>query len=456
MINIKKITISLAVATALSFSGCGSSSSDDTSPEIENNDVTVERGATYDANVTDANGQVGEQKNGENVYTFATTPKYPISVNGGWIDVDGDGELTTEDVELKMTMKSYSKTVTPVTTYISDANQTVRENKLKALATLADTSETELLKVASEADTKAILVINAVYQEMKDQNTTNVATNTIQTTLSTLENVDLTGITSAKDIAKKIEAQTMSNLITKGKIAKLTMNEMDEIQKFKVFGITWKNRKKGKTSAKRSYQGNTVKIINDEIVMTANQRTGNWSSRAELRAKLEKPITEYTATIKLDSMADNYGKAEINAYFKSINPSDGGWKQLQTSMSIRGNKLSVGAFWESDSVSYQEIEWKKIAGTDKASPMEFKDAILKCKVSIIDTGVKFEITNLNNNKVYPATTIDLSSEQIWTDSEKKFQQLITRSVFDDRTDKTADGYTDYSKTVMKLIDLDTK
>ena len=35
-------------------------------------------------------GKIAQQKAGENVYTFIGTPDYPITVTGGWIDVDGD------------------------------------------------------------------------------------------------------------------------------------------------------------------------------------------------------------------------------------------------------------------------------------------------------------------------------------------------------------------------------
>lgn len=457
MIKIKTLGISLAVATTLSFSGCGSS--DSTNPPAEeevSNDVTVERGATYDANVTDANGQVGEQKNGQNIYTFATTPKFPITVKGGWIDVNGDGELDTNDTMLSTTMTSYSNNVTPITTYISDSNESTRNTKLQALANITGVATTELKKVASKANTNAILTINALYQEMIDQNTTNVNINNVQTTLSVLQNdVDLTGLTDPKLIAQKIEKKTMSNLLTKGKISALSMNDLDEIQKFKVFGIIWKNRKNESIGAKRSYSGNTVKVVNNEIVMTSKKRAGNWSSRAELRAKLNTAITSYTAKVNIEQMASYYGKTQINAYFPTIDGQNAGeWKQLQTSITIKGgSRLNYEVFWEGDTTNYTSIEGFTALDVRTTNPGALK-ANLECKVSIVANGVKFEVKNLDTNTVYPSKTIDLSSEQLWTDSTKNFGQILVRSVFDDRTPDVAK--TDYSNSVVKLIDLDTE
>jgi len=455
MTKFKTISLSLAVIAALGFSGCGSSSSDDsvtptTTSSESSKEVTVERGATYDANVTDANGQVAEQKNGENVYVFATVPKYPIIVNGGWIDVNGDGELDTNDTLLNTTMKSYSDVVTPITTYIADSNKTIRENKLKVLSTLSGASETELLKVASKADTKAILTINAVYQEMIDQNTTSIETNKIQTTLSALQNIDLTGLTDSKLIARKIEKKTMENLLTKGKISALSMSDLDEIQKFKVFGITWKNRKKDDYS-QRSYKGNTVKVINDEIVMTAKKRDGSWSSRAELRANLKTPITSYTAKIVLDSMSNDYGKAQINAYFQMVNPQGGGWKQLQTSISIRHNKIWYGIFKEDNNNPYIAIDSK----SETKPSNTFKNVTLSCNVKLVGDNIIFKVKDLTNNIDYTEQTFDLSNESLWNEmnnNQRKFGQILVRSVFDSRN--LDSNKTDYSNTIMKLIDLD--
>jgi hypothetical protein len=229
MITIKTLSVSLAVITTLSLNGCGGSSSNDKipsagdqSPEatVLSKSITVERGATYDANVTDANGQIAVQNNQENVYVFATTPKAPITAKGGWIDVDGDGELTANDIELDIEMKSYSDNITPLTTYIADADQTKRDEKLADLVSKSGTSKEELLKVATKADKKAIIAINAIFQEMKEANSTNITAQNIQTTISSFSEF-LTSDKNSSELAKAIEAKTISNLLSSGKISRI-------------------------------------------------------------------------------------------------------------------------------------------------------------------------------------------------------------------------------------------
>ena len=449
----KIIYSTLSVVTIFSFSGCGSDSSDNQNlTDDQSTVITVERGATYDANVTDANGQVAIQENGKNRYIFATSPKYPVTVNGGWIDVDGNGQLDINDTLLTTTMKSYSNIVTPITTYIADDNESIRNSKLTTLANLTNIDKSELEKVASQANTKAILTINAVYQEMIDQNTTNITTNDILSTLNLLEsNVNLSGISDPKLIAQEIEKQTISNLLTKGKIVALSMNDLDEIQRFNLFGITWKNRKKD-DYAQRSYKDNTVKIINDEIIMTAKKRIGGWSSRAELRARLNVPIKSYKAKVIIDSMSNDYGKAQINAYFKSINYQDGSWKQLQTSISIKDDKIWYGIFKETNNIPYIEIDSK----IDTQSINTFKNVLLSCSVKLVDNNIIFNVKDLTNNIEYEEQTFDLSNEPLWNEmdiNQKQFSTLLVRSVFDDRI--FDNNKTDYTNTVMKLVDLST-
>jgi hypothetical protein len=456
--KIKSLGISLAVVTALSFSGCGSSSSDST-PVIQTDDelskdVVVERGATYDANVTDANGQVAIQKNGENVYTFETTPKAPIKVEGGWIDVDGDGELTTEDIELKMTMTSYSNTVTPVTTYIADSNKTARENKLKALATLANTSEEELTKVASKADTKAILAINAIYQEMKEQNSTNISTNNVATNISALENVDLTGITDPKEIAKKIEAKVMTNLGSK--ISKMTYDKIDGLQKMRIFGEVWKNRKKD-----LRYAGNKVYIEDGKLILNTKYQAGKnpdlevdagkdgIDSRAELRAKLKTPITDYNVRFKVQKTPAYTGKAQVNAYM-----SDGNTGYLLTGITVK--KTGVYIWAEHEVSSYPNYVANSLDGDinttiAKLNTGNFFGDEFNASITIEDNKFKYNVTNITRGETYPTKELDMTNN--WANSSKKFDQLVFRTKIDNRK-YTHTG--DVNSTILELIDLETK
>jgi hypothetical protein len=448
--KIKKLGLSLAVIAALSFSGCGSSSSNDTTSnntddkkveeEVEYGDsleVTVERGAVYDATVKDADGQIAIQQNGKNTYTFTTKPKLPITVNGGWIDVDGDGELTTEDTTLTMEMKSYSNIVTPVTTYIADANKTKREEKLEALATLVDTPKDDLLELPSETVTKAIIAINALYQEIIETNGTSfdLDNSNIDTNIAALNNVELDGITDTKEIAKQIESQTINTLLESGSISKISMNEMDDLQKFIIFGETWKNRKKDNDDAKRNYTGNIVKVVDNELIFIAKKKEG-FDSRAEIRTFLSEPITSYNATIKLLE-SNKFGKAQVNAYMSDGND---GW--LLTGISVKGTKISFWAYSESSTYVNTNLvpdgTDTKLAYDENYDEAIFLNKELKCSISIEGDKYIYKVENLTDNETY-TKEFDMSSH--WANSAKKFDQLNIRAKFDhrDSTDDTING-----------------
>ena len=450
----KYISFSLAVLTALSFNACGggggsSSSNKDTTPDTKiSKDITVERGATYDAIVTDSStqAQVAVQKNGQNVYTFEKTPKYPIIVNGGWIDVDGDGELTIKDVELKMTMKSYSSNVTPITTYIAHSNKTERNKKLKELATISGASEEELMKVASKANTKAIIAINAIYQEMKKENSTNISSLNLKATMSALENTDLKGITNSKEIAKRIEAKVMSNL--GDKISEMTYTKMNGLQKFRLFDEKWENIKSiGNGTKAERYVGNKIKIIDNKFNLIASNQLDK-DSRAELRARLESPISEFTAKVNGTSLLGNNGKVQVNAYM-----SNGSKKYLLTGITIRDKKISYWAENEdleaktSDDIT---TESTKIADTTES----FENVNLSCQ--ILTDGNKFQyiVKNLDTGETYPTKELDITS---YTNTEnQKFTILNVRVRFDHRAKNTLTSVEKNKKMKMVLSDLDTK
>ena len=180
-----KIGMSLALATVLSMAvtGCGSSSDDATSAASTAVDVTVERGKVYDANVTDSSTplQYATQKAGKNVYTFAKAPVYPVVVNGGWIDVNNDGAMDASDVKLDIQMKSYTTTVTPITTVMATfATKADRDIALQSLADALNAGSIgsdiqvtleDLLKVPSEAPRDVMVVSNATFKDMKEKST---------------------------------------------------------------------------------------------------------------------------------------------------------------------------------------------------------------------------------------------------------------------------------------------
>ncbi len=226
MNKFNKFGISLAVLSALSFgfTGCGSDDSSSTqTQESETNTgnatktVTVERGKVYDANVTDSSTpeQTATQNEGTNTYTFANEITYPVKVNGGFIDVNGDGQYSEGDLPLNIEMVSYEDKVTAITTYISKdeagaliTDATKRTEKLQTLVTQLDDSNAtadELLKVPSEASTKVQMATNAIYAEMSDGTPNSVDLNIVETTIEKLEQLNLDTNRSSADMAILLE-----------------------------------------------------------------------------------------------------------------------------------------------------------------------------------------------------------------------------------------------------------
>lgn len=188
----RKVTfITFSMVALLGLSACGSSSSKTSSTVTLSNsnvesivsgvDVVVERGKVFDANVTDSSDpiQVATQMDKtKNIYTFTSEPVYPIVVHGGWIDVNNDGKMDSDDIKLDIELKSYSKVVTPITTYLADENKTLRDQKLAMLVeqlnadgvgSLEKIIEDDLLKVPSKAPRDAMVLSNAIFKDMKEK-----------------------------------------------------------------------------------------------------------------------------------------------------------------------------------------------------------------------------------------------------------------------------------------------
>ncbi|MCJ8344835.1 DUF2202 domain-containing protein [bacterium] len=85
-------------------------------------DMTVERGPVLGATVIDAEGKIAIPQ-GDGVYRFETEPVYPVDATGGYIDVDGDGVITTSDRRLDLPLRSRKgKAITVLTTIAEDSD----------------------------------------------------------------------------------------------------------------------------------------------------------------------------------------------------------------------------------------------------------------------------------------------------------------------------------------------
>jgi len=228
------ITLTAMSIVGLMLIGCGGGGGDSSSTtapvSATATDVTVERGKVFDANVTDANGAIGVDKNGTNVYTFASQPIYPISVKGGWIDVDGDSRKTPADVELTLELKSYSNIITPLTTYIADANETIRNSKLSALSQKFGLTVDELKTLPSVGSKNALLLQNAIYEHLKlnETNFANINLDSVKTSYDSLgviasNNPDM----NQSELTKLIEKGVIKNLITQSKEKAITLAASD-------------------------------------------------------------------------------------------------------------------------------------------------------------------------------------------------------------------------------------
>ena len=163
--NFKTLSV-VAAGILLGFAGCSSSSSDGTVAGVSGTDVTVERGPIMNALVRDANGQTANVKN-KNVYTFADAIKYPITVSGGWIDINGNGLRDANDVDLDMVMKSFIPVVTPLTTMAAndgDVNASNFEEKLQKVADQSGLSLANAKKLPSQSQDVAV-VANAIFRD---------------------------------------------------------------------------------------------------------------------------------------------------------------------------------------------------------------------------------------------------------------------------------------------------
>ena len=218
MNRLNRFGMSLAVISALGLglTGCGSSDSNtaSTTPAPVTKTVTVERGKVYDATVTDSTGdqnsskenQTATQNENTNTYTFENEIVYPVKVEGGFIDVDGDGQYSEGDLELDMELISYEDKVTAISTYISkdkyglpipyDADRQAKLDELAkklddANATAQDIAAlaSDLLKLPSEQTTKAQTATNAIYAQMVDKNSTDISLDTVKDTADKLQDI---------------------------------------------------------------------------------------------------------------------------------------------------------------------------------------------------------------------------------------------------------------------------
>ena len=156
--NTRFFLISLSAAIIL-LSGCGSSGGGSSTETT----VTVERGPVFNATVRDAKGQIARTTPNSNRYTFATEPAYPITVQGGQVDVNYNGIIDTDDIPLPVTLKTdRGLSVTAMTTFLSSLPATEKETLAGTIGVPVD----ELYALPSEANGVVVAANNAAFSAL--------------------------------------------------------------------------------------------------------------------------------------------------------------------------------------------------------------------------------------------------------------------------------------------------
>ncbi len=113
----------ISSVAALLLVGCGGSTTESTDSTTASTDITVERGPVHGALVLDAEGEQAEFL-GDGAYRFASTPTYPITADGGYIDIDRSGEIEEDESVLGFSMQTDSGSVITMATTVASNKST--------------------------------------------------------------------------------------------------------------------------------------------------------------------------------------------------------------------------------------------------------------------------------------------------------------------------------------------
>lgn len=220
----------LSTSFLVFFVGCGGGSS--TSNIITSNTVSVERGAVLEAIVKDASGQVATNNSGTNTYTFSNTITYPITVSGGFVDVDGDGIKNNSDFDLDLTLKASSgENVTLLSTLVYNSDETILNENIKLLAQEFSINEDELLNLPSSKKELALLT-NIIYKNLKLNSSIN-----LENIMDLLKENKL----DLKSEYEKTNLDDYSNLTSKEFLKQNELKTLQDIENIKILRQTLPN-----------------------------------------------------------------------------------------------------------------------------------------------------------------------------------------------------------------------
>jgi len=231
----KKIYVFLYyILFALTLLGCGTSGTCNNIGTSESNGsnisslnipITVERGPIFMATVTDANGSHAMNDNFgfSNIYQFTKQPIYPITVHGGYIDINRNGKLDNNDSKLDINMSSYSNVISPLTTLVG--NDTTLLNYLVKYYDINTTLITTT--VPSKISKNTIILSNIAYRALK--NNYQIGSKEFNQTVEEINNLyqQFNTITDLNQLSYLLE-EAVLNL--EGNIERVTNEEIASIE----------------------------------------------------------------------------------------------------------------------------------------------------------------------------------------------------------------------------------
>ncbi|MBT5935809.1 hypothetical protein [Sulfurimonas sp.] len=166
------------------------------------------------ATVKDANGLVAlNSKFGmSNIYEFNATPKAPISVSGGYIDINNNSILDENDTKLDINMSSYSNIVSPITTLVGniDNNSTIYNHLINNY----EINKSQIFDLVPSKTSKDVIILsNAIYKSLRSSFVfASSDFNQSIIDINTSYEQSFTHITDLKELSVELETQLMTDL----------------------------------------------------------------------------------------------------------------------------------------------------------------------------------------------------------------------------------------------------
>jgi hypothetical protein len=190
------------IATSLIFAGCGSS---DTAIQDSTTDITVERGPVIGAYVVDANAKRAINL-GNGQYRFISTPTYPITAYGGYIDVNRDGIIDGNDTTLTMplSLSQQNRTKLTILTTLASSSDTLKTELLNSYGL----SEEELFTLTPSTSLKVSAISDIVFKYCIENNSsvTDMNLTTLQSIRTDIETLITANENSTQTILETVTA----------------------------------------------------------------------------------------------------------------------------------------------------------------------------------------------------------------------------------------------------------